>query len=586
MGVFALPSRNQLLHETAGRILLGELEAGQLPPARQHELLAFLRKGKLILFSVDPSKPESASRLLFPNLHTPVLESELEAERRRCDSQRGGLLEAQACLENAGIPMLLFKSSGPYPYTSSNVDALIPDAEMERAVRLLEGIGHHEMTHYWEPNKRLLRKFVGCECQVMIHLHGRIGWLVLAFSDIDAVWSNARRSSDPHVLHPAPAHLVAALLAHSVYESKAVTLGDLWKVREAAGHPEFDWSEVVRIADLRRWLPGLALSRHWYAAAELAVFGGSTLADPSFLADLPPVPRRDALLVDRTAQGSFPLTLRTRITARYFFRKLLRDNRRTRLQKTHDLIGVAEQIGLGRLRLRYRPTSLISLCGIDGSGKSTHAERLRQILDECEIPNRTLWLRGGYSPVVSWLKQRLRRASGNLPSVDDDQGKTRVYRQTRTRILWSWLVAAEQISQSLLTVFLHRLLGRTLITERYIPDTIADLSERFDDPSFPRSWPATAMRWLSPRPDLVIFLDIPADVAFSRKSDDFSQEILARRREIYSNLLELIPRVEIFDAERTLETLFEEIRDRALRCVFGRIRRLNPLSRRNRNAWE
>lgn len=439
-----MPSPNESLHETAGRLLLRELEAEQLPAVRQRELLEFLRREKLVLFAVDPVEPESASQLLFPNLRTPVLESALEAERRRCDSQRSALLQAQAHLQEAGIPLLLFKSHGPYPYTSSNVDALIPDEEMERAVRLLEGIGHHEMTPYWEPNKRLLRKFAGRDCEVMIHLHTKIAWLVLAFSDVDAVWRDARRSVDPGVLHPAPAHLVATLLAHSLYESKRITLGDLWKIRESAAQPDFDGSEVVRIAELRRWLPGLALSRYWYEAAERAVFGKATLAGDCFLSGLPSVSRRDAFLADQTVEGGFPLILSARTSRRYFFQKLLRDNQRTRLQKAHDLLGVAEQIVLGRLTVRQRPTSLIALCGIDGSGKSTHADWLRQVLDECEIPNRTLWMRGGYSPLVSWLKQRLRRSSKHLPGVDDDEGKTRAYREPRMRLLWGWLVAIEQ----------------------------------------------------------------------------------------------------------------------------------------------
>jgi len=574
------------LHEAAGHLLLGELEAERLPAARQRELLAFLQSEKVVLFGVDPEEPESASQLLFSGLRSPVLESTLEAECRRCDSQRRALLQAQTRLEEEGIPLLLFKSHGPYPYTSSNVDALVPDGEMERAVHLLEGIGHHEMTRYWEPNKRLLRKFAGHECEVMIHLHTKIAWQVLAFSDVDAVWRNARRSVDPGVLHPAPAHLVATLLAHSLYESKRITLGDLWKIRQSAERPDFDGSEIVRIAELRRWLPGLAVSRGWYEAVERAVFGKATLAGGCFPAGLPPLSRRDAVLADRTVESGFPLALGTQMSRRYFFRKLLRDNQRTLVQKIHDLVGVAEQVVLGRLTLRQRPTALIALCGVDGSGKSTHAERLRQVFDECEIPNRTLWMRGGYSPAVTWLKQRLRRSSQNLPAVDDDEGKTRAYREPRMRLLWGWLVAIEQILQARIAVSLHRLLGRTLITERYIPDTIADLSERFGDPSFPKSWPATAMRWLSPRPDLVIFLDLPADVAYERKSDDWSREILASRRELYRSVLGLMPDVETFDAERPLEALFEAIRDRALRCVFGRIRRLNPLARRDRSGWE
>ena len=92
------------------------------------------------------------------------------------------------------------------------------------------------------------------------------------------MWQRARRSVDPSVLHPAPEHLVAILLAHSVYESNKVHLGDVWKVREAAGRAGFDWDEVLRIARLRHWIPGLAFSLAWYAATEERLFGESLLA--------------------------------------------------------------------------------------------------------------------------------------------------------------------------------------------------------------------------------------------------------------------------------------------------------------------
>ena len=570
----------------AGRALLGERALAGLDEARQREILGLLVKGKLVLFGNDSSDPAAPSRLLFDALGAPALAAPLARERERCDAQRRAFREAQAQLERSGIPLLLFKSAGPYPYTSSNVDALVPGGELDRAARLLEEAGHYEMVHYWEPNKRLLRRFEGSACTLMLHLHTKISWVVLAFSDIDAVWQRARRSVDPSVLHPAPEHLVAILLAHSVYESNKVHLGDVWKVREAAGRAGFDWDEVLRIARLRHWIPGLAFSLAWYAAAEERLFGESLLASSPVVRALPPLSASQRDQITASAARAFPARLAKCVTKPFYFRKLLADNPRSPAQKAHDLAGVAEQVVVGRLGLRARPGSLVCFCGIDGSGKSTHADALRAVLAECEIESRRVWMRGGYSPLVTWMKARARGASAGVPEVGDVQGKLRVYRQARTRWLWGWLVALEQIVQAVFAVRVQRWLGRTLVAERYVPDTLADLAERFGDDAFASSLPGRAMRRLCPRPDAIVFLDVPGDVAFARKSDDWSAEVLEERRGRYRAALAAMPRVTVLDAQRPLAEVSDEAIRIGLRTVLDRIRTSNPLARRRRDRWE
>lgn len=576
-------------HDTcrvAGRLLAGERSLADLDEMRQIEVFDFLVKGKLVLFGNASSGPAAPSRLLFDGLDTPALAARIARERTRCDAQRSAFLAAQAHLERSRIPLLLFKSTGPYPYTSSNVDALVPAGELDRAARLLEEAGHHEMVHYWEPNKRLLREFDGSACRLMVHLHTKISWIVLAFADVDALWRGARRSIDPAVLHPAPEHLVALLLAHSVYESNKVHVGDVWKVREAARSAGFDWDEVLRIARVRSWLPGLAFSLAWYTAAEQRLFGESALAAVPLTRAIPSPSEPQCTQIRASVSRAFPARLGKRVTKPFYFRKLLVDNPRSLAQKMHDLAGVAEQLAFGRLGLRTRPGALVCFCGIDGSGKSTHADALRAVLAECEIPSRRVWMRGGYSPVVTWIKARLRGSSVAVPGVGDVQGKLRVYRQPWTRWLWGWLVAVEQIVQAVFTVRVQRWMGRTLVAERYVPDTLADLAERFDEDAFAATLSARVMRRLCPRPDAVVFLDVPGEVAFERKPDDWSAEVLEARRRRYQSALAAMPQVSVLDAQLPLEDVSKQAITIGLQTVLGRIRTSNPLGRRRRDGWE
>lgn len=571
----------------AGAALQGEVEVAALPDADQHALLAFLQANKVPLFVTHSTNPDAPSTCVVPALETRTLAAALEGERERCDRQRGAYVEAAHALKAAGIPTVLFKSIGSYPYTSSNVDVLVPAGAMDRAVAVLTGLGHHEIVHYWEPNKRLLHKFVGTDSAVSIHLHEKVAWIVLAFLDMEVLWARARSTDDPDVVHPAPEHVVAALLAHTVYETNKVGLGDVWKVRQAASAPGFDWGEVVRIATARSWLPGLALARYWYGVAERTAFGDSALLDPTWREPLPAIPAAEVATIDAAiAQGRWPVRLSKKITKRYFFRKLLRENRRSPGQKLWDLIGVARQLTWGRAGMRRRPTPLICMCGIDGSGKTSHAEAVRTVLERCEVPSLRVWMRGGYSPAVEWLKRTLRRTSSQVPDIGDREGKRRVYRSRRTRLLWGGLVVLEQVVQAIGAVRWPRLRGRALVAERYIPDTLADLTEKFGDPAYPDRLGGRLLRWLTPRPDLIILLDLPGEVAHARKPDDFDAKVLEARRQVYLRTLGAFPQAVVIDATRPLDELQDEIVDRVLTTVLEGFRTRNRLNRQRRDGWE
>ena len=124
------------------------------------------------------------------------------------------------------------------------------------------------------------------------------------------------------------------------------------------------------------------------------------------------------------------------------------------------------------------------------------------------------------------------------------------------------------------------------MSERYVPDTLADLCERFDDASFPSRAPARLLRALAPSPDTLILLDLPGDVAFERKPDDFDAETLEQRRTHYEAALARYPNVVRLDATLPLDVLTQRVVDHALTRTLARIEHKNPLSRQARESWE
>jgi thymidylate kinase len=348
----------------------------------------------------------------------------------------------------------------------------------------------------------------------------------------------------------------------------------------------FSWSRVLELAQGASWLPGLALSRRWYSEAETRAFGNSLISDLSPEID-DEIPAAHAQAVaDVVKQDRWPMRLPKRVLKTYYFRKLMGNKKKGALGKAWDILGTANQLVWGRLGLRSRPASLICLCGVDGSGKSTHAQSLMSVLDECEIRSRTVWLRGGYSTTVEGLKKIVRRGVPAVPGPSDQLGKQRLLHNPFTRVLWPWLVTLEQLVLAVVFVRVPLLRGVTLVAERYIYDTIVDMTERLGDPDYPRSVSARLLNWLAPRPDVMVLLDLPGEVAFARKSDDFDGEILETRRRIYRNVFSRDPRVSILDATGELDGLRQEIVSQALSRVLDRFDRENGLNRQPRDAWE
>ena len=61
---------------------------------------------------------------------------------------------------------------------------------------------------------------------------------------------------------------------------------------------------------------------------------------------------------------------------------------------------------------RPNPTPLIVFSGVDGAGKSTQIELLEIELGEQGRSFVRCWARGGYTPLFTFCKRLLRRASG------------------------------------------------------------------------------------------------------------------------------------------------------------------------------
>jgi thymidylate kinase len=249
---------------------------------------------------------------------------------------------------------------------------------------------------------------------------------------------------------------------------------------------------------------------------------------------------------------------------------------------------------LDRLRLAKRRAGLsrsarlISLSGLDGSGKSTQVLALQATLARLGIDSEVEWTRlewttlwEGAAPldrIGRPVKRVLELLTG---SRTDETLKARygeppprtaaVEIRERSRAIshgWVLILAVVHGLSQRRAVETRLLRGEVVICDRYTLDSAVHLRRRYGADRRFRAQ-ILLMHLLSPRPVRAYFIDVPGVVARARKSDHFDQAELdaqaAAYREEHRGLS-----VRRLDGERPPESLCEEIAEdvwRALRAL-------------------
>jgi thymidylate kinase len=197
---------------------------------------------------------------------------------------------------------------------------------------------------------------------------------------------------------------------------------------------------------------------------------------------------------------------------------------------------------------------IICFTGIDGSGKTLQAQRLVAQLNATGYPARYVWT-GGRAYVTRpliWLAKRVLRAprlaarsssreqGAEGQEVKGDQYNSylsstrRLFRQRWVGALWRQISLVEHVGEILAVTLPHLRRGRIVVCDRYIYDSLIGIAVLAGTP--PEEL-AGAMRLPSiypvPRPHAWFLIDVPAQVAFDRRTDVVGVEFLERRIPLY-----------------------------------------------------
>lgn len=221
----------------------------------------------------------------------------------------------------------------------------------------------------------------------------------------------------------------------------------------------------------------------------------------------------------------------------------------------------------------------VALIGPDGAGKTTIARRLER---ELGLPAKYLYM--GVSAEASShalpttralraLKRKLgRREPPGPPSLAPvSHPRSRVRRALRC--VKSWLHIANQLSEEWyrqLVASRHVRRGEIVIFDRHF---LSDFWAHDIDSSARRSRAQRLHGYVLarfyPRPDVIVFLDAPAETLFARKPEG-TLLALARRRREYQRFAAELGNVEVVDAGLPLESALNDVAEAIYRQALWR----------------
>jgi len=208
--------------------------------------------------------------------------------------------------------------------------------------------------------------------------------------------------------------------------------------------------------------------------------------------------------------------------------------------------------------------NLISISGIDGSGKSTQFELLKKHFEISGFKIFYLWTRGGSTPGINTLKSFLRLLAGKkLPPSGKSKQRDKIFKNLFIQRLW---VTAAILDLMYIYIFLIRwklIRGYKVICDRYLWDTLIDFQIMFPELKIEKWFIWQLLSWFSPVPVKQVLLVIPLEVSIRRceqKYDPFPDmpEIRKKRHDLYIHAAK-DGKFFVIDAEQNSEDVLKEI---------------------------
>lgn len=204
---------------------------------------------------------------------------------------------------------------------------------------------------------------------------------------------------------------------------------------------------------------------------------------------------------------------------------------------------------------------MVVLFGPDGAGKSTHAQRLVRYFRSIGCSSVYVWIRGRHT--LAYVLSSFLMRFGYYKVVLGAGGIT--YKVFDPKVfpnlsrIWGIIELVSILPWIITKIYLPKLLGFTVIADRYVPDTLVYLTYWLEK-DFLRSFSAKVLFLFIPRSAVLIHLDAELEVLSKRlKYDTATKDYLLFQRKLYTNVAKILGAVTVSTSKSDVNETFQRI---------------------------
>jgi dTMP kinase len=183
---------------------------------------------------------------------------------------------------------------------------------------------------------------------------------------------------------------------------------------------------------------------------------------------------------------------------------------------------------------------LICFVGIDGSGKTTQAKRLIELMQKQGIRSEYIWNKFEprlVAPFMKITKMLFFQKNDFFENyAEHTRTKRRLLANPVVSAVYQYLWLIDYLSQIFLKTRILLMRGKSVVCDRYIYDPVVDIAVDLNHSEEKTTRILRKILPLFAKPDVIFLIDLPEEIAYQRKDDIPSTDYLKERREIYLNI--------------------------------------------------
>jgi thymidylate kinase len=208
--------------------------------------------------------------------------------------------------------------------------------------------------------------------------------------------------------------------------------------------------------------------------------------------------------------------------------------------------------------MNNKSSLLITLCGLDGSGKTTQSTMLMDYFKKNQIKSKYVWLRAPerLTLPISLFFKSIGISKGLVTDSGKRKGVTDLSNHITLQKIWKFFLLLDLKFVSSYKIFSELKKNDILIVDRYVIDTLVDLVIDTKDESVIDSIGSKFLK-LIPKNSKIFFLDVNPQVSFDRNHEE-NLEILEFRRKLYLKISKICNMI-VIDSSKSIDDIHNEI---------------------------